>query len=92
MVNVDCCEKCVVKHAQCVSAMILNKEVTVIACVPGCLILFFKASVGPSPHCADSEQSLSFIEDYWQMPVQPGDVLASEFNCVRLYSTAPAVY
>jgi len=73
--------------------MILNKEVTVIACVPGRVILFFKASVGPGPHCADSEQkSLAFIEEYWRMPVQPGDVLSSEFNCVQLYSTAPAVY
>jgi len=26
------------------------------------------------------------------MPVQPGDVLTSKFNCVRLYSTVPAVY
>ena len=64
-----------------------------IACVPGRVILFFKASVGPGPHCADSEQkSLAFIEEYWRMPVQPGDALTSEFNCVRLYSTVPAVY
>jgi hypothetical protein len=93
VVNVDCFEKCVVKHAQCLIAMISNKEVTAIACVPGHVILFFKASVGPGPHSADSEQkSLAFIEEYWRMPVQPGDVLSSEFNCVQLYSTAPAVY
>jgi len=93
VVNVDCCGKCVEKHTQCLTSIILNKEVTVIACVPGRVILFFKASVGPGPHCADSEQkSLAFIEEYWRMPVQPGDVLTSEFNCVRLYSTAPAVY
>jgi len=34
----------------------------------------------------------AYVEESWRLPPQSGDLLCSDFGCVRLYSTIPKVY
>jgi len=53
-------------------------------------IMFFRFHVGPGLHSERSyARSLAYVEEFWRLPPQSGNLLCYEFGCVRLYSTIP---
>ena len=59
----------------------------------GRVISFFKCAVGPGLHSERSDvRSMTYVDEYWRLPPQSGDLPCSGFGCARLYSTIPKVY
>ena len=79
-----------------VGHLVLTNDLEIITnlyTLAGRVILFLKCAVGPGLHTERSGvRSLAVVEEYWRLPPQPGDLLCSEFGCVKLYSTIPKVY